>query len=160
MNIISSKTLENIQNRYKFVLNSFEEVRRVNDDFVGEVLVSFEDYHFTTRIQNLRIHIQKIEPKLDKDKKKFYISILDDIESKIAKVNGEMISQHFETDCFFFNLKHNYEVNMDKQFTLDTYIKISKDILESAAIKYINQEKKFINYNDTLNGIFNKLSNI
>ena len=74
MNIISSKTLEYIQQRYKFTINSFEEADKINDSFVGKIMVSVKDYNFMARIEKLRLLILKKEPKLDDEKKKFLYS--------------------------------------------------------------------------------------
>lgn len=158
MNIISSKTLEYIQQRYKFTINTFEEAEKINDSFVGKIMVSLKDYNFMARIEKLRLLILKKEPKLDDEKKNFYIAKLDDLAIKVAESKGEMIGVHFQTECFFFDLRDNYIMNINKPFALDTYIKICKDILDKEANKYINKEKIFIYYNETLNDLYNKLT--
>ena len=49
-------------------------------------------------------------------KKNFYIAKLDDLAIKVAEAKGEMIGVNFQTECFFFDLRDNYIMNINKPF--------------------------------------------
>ncbi len=145
-----SKTLDVIQNRYKFEYKPDESL-----DY--EVARDIYHFHFGYLISNT---LKKKETKIREEEFIFYNNKINEIITQTKNIREKFLDEYHNYSFLFYKFKMNYDANQNFPEALDICKNILKDLLNKISKSCINYEKEFLSINDLIVDINNKLINL
>ena len=162
MDVYKVNTIDDIKRRYKYTIDPSDFLNMtdiINDLFYGKFYGVYKRYNFDENIKIINKIIQNKKDKIDKNTLESYDKTLKEIADNSEKIFKKVNHEFFEISLILVKICRNYRDNKDIPGASDIYIKISTDLLDKEAKKYINYEKLLLFYNDNIINIKKNLSN-
>ena len=157
-----NKTIDEIIELYKYTIDITDPnktANRINDFFYVELKASLRKHCFNDKIKKLNEMLDRAKNKIDNNTLQSYIKEVKTIEDTIKQIVDKQHEDYFSNSIILFRLARECEDNTDNSEIMDIYNKIGKDILDKESKKYIKIEKQFVDFNDRLIDIKNKIEN-
>ena len=145
-----SKTLDVIQNRYKFEYKPDESL-----DY--EVARDIYHFHFGYLISDI---LKRKETKIREEEFIFYNNKINEFITQTKNIREKFLDEYHNYSFLFYKFKMNYDANQNVPQALDICKNILKDLLNKISKSCINYEKEFLSINDLIVDINNKLINL
>ena len=160
-----SKTLDVIQNRYKFEYKpdeslDYEVARDIYHFLFGYLITSYNKYNFDERLKKLSDILKRKETKIREEEFIFYNNKINEFITQTKNIREKFLDEYHNYSFLFYKFKMNYDANQNVPETLDICKNILKDLLNKISKSCINYEKEFLSINDLIVDINNKLINL
>lgn len=163
MSIIINTTIDEIKKKYKFEYNpnganDYEEAQDIYYSIIGRLGVSFDDYHFYSRLKKLNELLKKKETKMKSKEFEFYENKINELKVRVKNMDKLYHDENLKYSTLFNEFKQSYDINKDLPDALNICRNIFKELLNQIYEFSINNEKKFLLINDQIIEINNNLN--
>ena len=162
MEEMSNKTVDDIQKRYQYTIDPLDDLSTALFEYswlFGEFIVTLKHYKFDENIMKLKKKIQMKKDKIEESKLESLDKTLTEISDECKKIDQKARLDFNEISSMLTAITNDYKSNKNKPGAAEIYVKISSDIIDKEASKYIQYEKKLILYNDLIIDIKKNLDN-
>lgn len=162
MEEMSNKTVDDIQKRYQYTIDPLDDLSTALFEYswlFGEFIVTLKHYKFDENIMELKKKIQMKKDKIEESKLESLDKTLTEISDECKKIDQKARLDFNEISSMLTAITNDYKSNKNKPGAAEIYVKISSDIIDKEASKYIQYEKKLILYNDLIIDIKKNLDN-
>ena len=162
MEEMSNKTVDDIQKRYQYTIDPLDDLSTALFEYswlFGEFIVTLKHYKFDENIMELKKKIQMKKDKIEESKLESLDKTLTEISDECKKIDQKARLDFHEISSMLTAITNDYKSNKNKPGAAEIYVKISSDIIDKEASKYIQYEKKLILYNDLIIDIKKNLYN-
>ena len=159
---MSNKTVDDIQKRYQYTIDPLDDLSTALFEYswlFGEFIVTLKHYKFDENIMELKKKIQMKKDKIEESKLESLDKTLTEISDECKKIDQKARLDFNEISSMLTAITNDYKSNKNKPGAAEIYVKISSDIIDKEASKYIQYEKKLILYNDLIIDIKKNLYN-
>ena len=163
MSLIINTTIDEIKKKYKFEYNpngdnDFKEANDIHNSLMGRLTLSFDDYHFYSRLRKLSELLKKKETKMKSKEFELYENKINELKVQVKNFDNLFLDEDLKYINLFFEFKENYDNNKDLPETLKICRNIYKELLNQLYEFSIINEKKFLLINDQIIDIEHNLN--
>ncbi len=159
---MSNKTVDEIQKSYQYTIDPLDDLSTALIEYsllFGKFIFLLKQYKFNENIMELKKKIQMKKDKIEENKLESLDKTLKEISDECKRIDQQARLDFHEISSMLTAITNDYKHNKNKPGAAEIYVKISSDIIDKEASKYIQYEKKLILYNDLIIDIKKNLDN-